>query len=105
MEKKNSPYDSFTPLGQVLSSIIDQCRSENAGGLSQLARIWRKTFGAPIADNAKPYAIKGSLLLVHVSSSVWMHQLQFLKNELLDRLNHALVEGRITDIKFKIGPV
>ena len=105
MEKKRSPNDAFTPLGQVLTSILEQCRSKNGGGISYIARVWQKTVGAPIADNAKPYAMKGSLLLVHVSSSVWMHQLQFLKNELLDRLNRELKEGRVADIKFKIGPI
>jgi predicted nucleic acid-binding Zn ribbon protein len=105
MEKKRSPNNSFTPLGQVLSSILDRYRSKSSGGISHLAHIWQKTVGPPIADNAKPYAIKGSLLLVYVSSSVWMHQLQFLKSELLDNLNRKLGDGRIEDIKFKIGPV
>ncbi len=105
MEKKRSPNQSFTPLGQVLASIIDQCRSNNLGGISHIVHVWQKTVGAPIADNALPYAMKGSLLLVHVSSSAWMHQLQFLKAELLERLNNELEAGRVTDVKFKIGPV
>jgi predicted nucleic acid-binding Zn ribbon protein len=61
--------------------------------------------GPPIADNAQPFAVKGSLLLVHVSSSVWMHQLRFLKTELLEKLNQGLGNQRIADIKFKIGPL
>jgi predicted nucleic acid-binding Zn ribbon protein len=89
----------------VLASVVEQFRTKNGGGISHLAQVWQKTFGAPIADNAKPYAVKGSLLLVHVSSSVWIHQLRFLKSDLLDRLNQELKEGQIADIKFKIGPV
>jgi len=42
---------------------------------------------------------------VHVSSSAWLHQLQFLKAELLNKLNDNLKNERIEDIKFKIGPV
>lgn len=105
MGNKRSPNNAFTPLGQVLASIMDQCRSRNAGGIAHLAYVWQKTVGTPISENAKPYAMKGSLLLVHVSSSVWMHQLQFLKDELIDQLNRELEQGRIIDIKFKIGPV
>lgn len=105
MEKKSSGNKAFTPLGQVLASILAQCRSKNGGGIPHLVQVWQQSVGSPICDNATPYAVKGSLLLVHVSSSVWMHQLQFLKGELLDRLNHALEVGQITDIKFKIGPV
>jgi predicted nucleic acid-binding Zn ribbon protein len=89
----------------VLDTILDQCRSDSGGGILHLVRVWEKTVGPPIADNAKPFAVKGSLLLVHVSSSAWLHQLQFLKAELLDKLNQGLKNERIEEIKFKIGPI
>jgi predicted nucleic acid-binding Zn ribbon protein len=38
-----------------------------------------------------------------VSSSAWLHQLRFLKADLLEKLNHSLTNERIEDIKFKIG--
>ena len=34
-----------------------------------------------------------------------MHQLRFLKNELMDKLNSGLDNQRIEEIKFKIGPL
>jgi predicted nucleic acid-binding Zn ribbon protein len=105
MQKKRPPNKTFTPIGQVLTSIIDQCRSNSGGGVQHLRQVWKKAVGSPIADNAMPFAVKGKLLLVHVSSSVWMHQLRFLKTDLLDRLNQASGHHRIEDIKFKIGPL
>jgi len=103
MEKKRQPNSTFTPIGQVLDSILDQCRSESGGGILHLVHVWEKAVGPPISDNTKPFAVKGSLLLVHVSSSAWLHQLRFLKAELLEKLNHSLKNERIEDIKFKIG--
>jgi predicted nucleic acid-binding Zn ribbon protein len=105
MQKKRPPNKTFTPIGHVLESILEQCRSESSGGIQHLIHVWEKTVGPPIADNAQPFAVKGSLLLVHVSSSVWMHQLRFLKTELLEKLNQGLGNQRIADIKFKIGPL
>ena len=105
MEKKQPPNEPLTPIGRVLETILDQCRSDNAGGIAHLAHVWQKTMGPPIADNAVPHAVKGSLLLVHVSSSAWLHQLRFLKTELMDKLNRNLVHTRIADIKFKVGPL
>ena len=105
MKKKRLPNKTFTPIGRVLESILDQCRSKSSGGILHLAHVWQNVVGPPISDNTKPFAVKGSLLLVHVSSSTWLHQLQFLKVELLEKLNHGLRNGRIEDIKFKIGPV
>ena len=105
MEKKRLPNNTFTPIGRVLESILDRCRSDSRGGILHLVHVWQKAVGLPISDNAKPFAVKGSLLLVHVSSSAWLHQLQFLKAELLDKLNQGLKNERIEDIKFKIGPM
>jgi predicted nucleic acid-binding Zn ribbon protein len=105
MEKKRLPNKTFTPIGRVLESILDQCRSNSAGGILHLRHVWENAVGTPISDNAKPFAVKGSLLLVHVSSSAWLHQLQFLKTELLDKLNLRLKNQRVEDIKFKIGPL
>ncbi|MBC2710385.1 MAG: DUF721 domain-containing protein [Desulfosarcina sp.] len=105
MVKKRLPNNVFTPIGQVLESILDQCRSDSGGGILHLVHVWETAVGPPISDNARPFAVKGSLLLVHVSSSAWLHQLRFLKTELLEKLNHGLKNERIEDIKFKIGPM
>lgn len=105
MPTNRPPNDAFTPIGPILAGILDRCRSASGGGIHHLVRVWAQALGPPIADNTKPFAVKGSLLLVHVSSSAWMHQLQFLKADLLDKLNEALGESTITDIKFKIGPI
>lgn len=105
MHKKDPPNQPLTPIGQVLDTIIDQCRSDNRGGIAYLIRMWEKTIGPPISENARPFAVKGDLLLVHVSSSAWLHQLRFLKDELLAKFNDGLESQRIGEIKFKIGPL
>jgi predicted nucleic acid-binding Zn ribbon protein len=61
--------------------------------------------GEVIAQNAKPAAFKGQILLVHVTSSSWIHQLQFLKKEMIERLNNSMGKPLIEDLKFKIGPL
>lgn len=105
MDKKDSPKRRFTPIGQVLETIIDQCRSDSGGGILHVGQVWKTTVGPPISDHAKPFAVKGPLLLVHVSSSAWLHQLRFLKAELLQKLNQGLKNDPISDIRFKIGPL
>ena len=104
-KKKRPTNESFTPLGEVLDGIIQRCRSDGQGGITHLIQVWDRAIGPPIADNAKPFAVKGSLLLVHVSSSAWLHQLRFLKKELLGKLNSCLGNQHIEEIKFKIGPL
>lgn len=105
MRKKRSPNTTFTPIGRVLESLLDQWRCDHGGGIRHLSQVWENVVGAPIADNAKPFAVSGAILLVHVSSSAWLHQLHFLKTELLEKLNGGLTDRQIEDIKFKVGPL
>ena len=105
MDKPRRSSSTFTPLGQVLNDVIERYRSENNGGILHVVQVWDKTIGPPIAENARPFAINGNLLLVHVSSSVWLHQLRFLKTELLDTLNRGLKHRPLSGITFKVGPL
>ncbi len=92
-------------IGSVLNDVLKTLRPEADGGLVQVWRLWDDVVGKAIAENARPAAFKGKLLLVHVSSSPWVHQLQFLKREIIQKLNAALGQDLIEDIKFKIGTV
>jgi predicted nucleic acid-binding Zn ribbon protein len=92
-------------IGSILNDVLKTMRPEADGGLLQVWQLWDDVVGKAIAENARPAAFKGKLLLVHVSSSPWVHQLQFLKKEIIQKLNAALGQDLIEDIKFKIGPV
>jgi predicted nucleic acid-binding Zn ribbon protein len=92
-------------IGSILSDLLTTLRPEANGGLVRVWQLWDEVVGRAIAENARPAAFKGKLLLVHVASSPWIHQLQFLKGEIIQKLNAELGQDLIEDIKFKIGPV
>ena len=104
MKKQDKPSD-FVPIGHVIDSVLKNIRSEADYGLTKVWRLWDGVVGETIASNARPAAFKGQLLIVHVISSTWVHQLQFLKNDLITQLNDALGQSLVKDIKFKIGPL
>ena len=80
-------------------------RKKHKANFVQIGGIIDDIVGDVIAQNAKPAAFKGKVLLVHASSSTWIHQLQFLKQDMISKLNGALGKALIEDLKFKIGPI
>lgn len=92
-------------IGSILSGLIDRQRSGQAGDFDRVYGSWEKIVGGAVAANTRPEAISGGILLVYVSSSVWIHQLQFLRTEIIENINRFLKSKRIEDIKFKIGPI
>jgi predicted nucleic acid-binding Zn ribbon protein len=91
------------PIGTVLETVLRSCQTKTDGSLAKVWDLWADSVGTAIAQNAKPAAFKQDILLVHVSSSVWLHHLQFLKQDLITKLNSAMDDAVIKDIKFKIG--
>jgi predicted nucleic acid-binding Zn ribbon protein len=75
------------------------------GRFNQITEVWATVTGETITDNTKPHAIKGKLLYVNVTSSVWIQQLQYIKKDLIVRLNAVLGKEEIDNIKFKIGRI
>ncbi len=91
-------------IGEILNQVVNSVRSESDSQLTKVWEIWSEAVGQTIAANAQPAAFKGDLLLVNVTSSPWLHQLQFLKKEIINKLNQNLGKNLINDIRFKIGP-
>ncbi|MBW1698719.1 MAG: DUF721 domain-containing protein [Deltaproteobacteria bacterium] len=93
----------FVPLASVLPNVLQSIRRGGDIQLLEVWELWDRVVGKAIAENARPAAFKGKLLLVEVGSSTWIHELQFLKADIIRKLNDALGKPLIEDIRFKIG--
>ena len=95
----------FVHIGSVLDTVLKTYRRDTNTSLIRACQIWNSVVGDVIAQNARPAAVKGRILLVHVASSTWFHQLQFLKADIIEKLNQAFNRQQFEDLKFKIGPL
>ncbi len=93
------------PVGEILQDALKASKININLETCKLWDLWDNVVGPAIARNAQPETIKGSLLIVHVSGAPWMHHLQFMKEELIEKLNKVLGEKAVSDIRFKIGPL
>ena len=101
--KKNK--SKFVHIDSIINDVLKTYRREPNGELLRVWHVWDSIVGDIISKNTKPAAFKGRILLVYVSSSTWVHQLQFLKKEIIVKLNEGLGKALVDDLKFKIGPV
>lgn len=64
---------------------------------------WQQAVGASIASHTRPLRIYGGQLTVVVANAAWMQQLNFMKEELLQKLNKTLGHEQVKSIIFKSG--
>ena len=67
--------------------------------------VWEDAVGSRIATHAQPAAFRDGTLTLHVDSAPWLQQLNFLKKELIAKVNAALGEETVKEIYLKGGKV
>lgn len=102
---KDQKDTGVTPLKGILTTVLRQCRHDLQQDPDRLKQIWNRAAGAVIASNAQPAAFKQRLLIVHVSSSVWLQELYYQKAALIERVNLEAGQIILDDIRFKVGPL
>lgn len=72
--------------GSVLSSLFRELGLEDRIRLAALQKQWSTVFSEPLTLHAAPVDLKAGTLTIHVDSPTWLHQLQFMKNDIIARL-------------------
>ncbi|MBW1866223.1 MAG: DUF721 domain-containing protein [Deltaproteobacteria bacterium] len=103
--QKKTKHGSPVAIGHILPRILQSCRGRSDQALIQVWDLWDAAVGAAIAADAQPEAFKGKILIVKVSSSTWVHHLQFFKKDIIVKINDALGQELVEEIKFKIGTI
>lgn len=67
--------------------------------------VWDDAVGSRIAAHAQPAAFRDGVLTLHVDSAPWLQQLNFLKKELIVKVNDALQEELVKELQLKGGKV
>jgi predicted nucleic acid-binding Zn ribbon protein len=105
MNEKRKSLKNFKHISEILTHTLQNCRRETNETLAVLGGCWSEMVGETLGAHSCPAAMKGKQLLVHVSSSVWLHEMRFLKAEMIDEANRLLGHPLVQDIKFKVGKV
>ncbi len=95
--------DKIVKVSTLLQKVIYQKKWQKRIEIHNVFHLWNDIVGGEIASHAQPDVIHGDILWVEVTDSVWMQQLQFMKHELIGRINKQLSPAEIKDIRFRQG--
>lgn len=98
-ERKRPPGRVADALRQVVQRIDPERRL----AVYRLWTFWDEEVGPAVAARAEPAAFRDGVLSVRVAGAAWMQELQFMKEDLRQRLNQRLGGEPIRDIYFVSG--
>jgi hypothetical protein len=98
------------PLGDVFAELIDRHGLNRARWLQVIGSLWRSVVGETIwAHTAIMTLTTDGVLIVGVPSSVWSQEILYYKPQILAKLQEALPEAHIRDLRTRVrnapGPV
>jgi hypothetical protein len=101
--------EKHDPAIERLTDVLEKSlkRIDPSGRLAEYSvwPVWNDIVGDIIARNAQPEKIRQGTLFVKVSSHVWMQQLQYMKDQIADKLNQKLGGEVVKNIFFYVGEI
>ncbi|MEA2442220.1 MAG: hypothetical protein QOH76_3644 [Thermoleophilaceae bacterium] len=95
--RRRAPRSLAFALAQVSAGL------EPATLLARVQGCWVETVGDVVSAEAEPLSEREGVVTVACRSSVWAEELKMLGPELREKLNAALGEAAVAELRFKTG--
>ena len=92
-------------VSDLLSSLLRGTPAELRLKEGRIWLVWEDAVGSRIASHAQPAAFRNGVLTLHVDSAPWLQQLNFLKKDLIGKVNAELEEELVTELHLKGGKI
>lgn len=98
MTPKSDGDRRLVHIGDVLGPALDRLGPKTLWTEARLRKVWPGVVGPDIAVHARPGRLRGTTLVVHVSSDTWATEFRYLADVVRDKLNARLGEGTVSEI-------
>jgi hypothetical protein len=101
--RRRNHQTRLQPIGEILYAAFK--RRGMAAKLEENAvlKFWPTAVGKQIAAQTQPDILRSGTLFVKTTSSVWVQQLHFMKEEIRQKLNDLAGKSVIKEIRFTVG--
>ncbi|MBV5316849.1 MAG: DUF721 domain-containing protein [Desulfobulbaceae bacterium] len=103
-KRVNSRNPDLPSLGDTMSAVYSSKNWKQQWRLFRLSQDWPAIVGTEIGRLTSPAFFRQDALWIFVQDSAWMQHMQFIKLDLLKRLNKVLEEQPVTDIRWLLPP-
>ncbi len=94
---RRAPRSISLSIGELTAALAP------ATPLARVQEVWSAAAGPTIAAAAQPVAERDGVLTVACEAAVWAQELELIAGELLPRLNAALGEEAISELRCRTG--
>jgi predicted nucleic acid-binding Zn ribbon protein len=87
-------------IAAILPEVLRGLRLEDAAAGWRAVAEWPSLAGERIAKRTRAVAFRDGVMTIEVEGSAWMHELGFLKRELVRRANQRVGANVVREVRF-----
>jgi len=92
-------------MGEVLGEFLRRTGINRKIQEQKILNSWEEAVGEGVAERTQPIRVKNRVLQVKVANSVWMQELQFMKELIMQKLHRQTGNDILQDLRFFIGEI
>jgi|PlaIllAssembly_1097288.scaffolds.fasta_scaffold3254750_1 predicted nucleic acid-binding Zn ribbon protein len=97
--------ETLIPLKDIISGLLKDTELPFNPADARIWSVWEEAVGSGIASHARPSWIKNGCLRVNVSDSIWLQELEYFKETIIEKLNMKMGRTAVQRIDFRFGPL
>ncbi len=101
--RRTRRYRETVSVANAVNAVLHRYELADGDSLRQLIAAWPDLVGVANAKSTWPGAIEDGVLLIQVANSALMHELSFLREPILNKVNQHLGTGEIVQIRLQLG--
>ena len=92
-------------MREVLEGFLKRTGMNRRIQEQKILNCWEQAVGEGVAEKTQPVSVKNRVLRVKVVNSVWMQELQFMKELIMEKLRQQAGNNVLRDVRFFIGEI
>jgi predicted nucleic acid-binding Zn ribbon protein len=95
--------ETLISLKEIISGLLQETDLPFNPADARIWTVWEEAVGKAIASHARPSWIKDGCLRVIVSDSIWLQELEYFKETMIEKLNERLNRDAVKTIDLRYG--
>jgi len=91
------------PLSQLVPEVMTHLQRDIKEKREVLKNGWREVIGEDLSTWSRPVWVSEGELLVEVDSTTVMDVLRYKADQIMEKVNEIMEDGRITSVRFRLG--
>lgn len=93
----------FQQIGGTIQDLLASLDTGSHFELVRLIRLWPELVGETIARRTEVTSLKFHTAVVKVSTAMWIQELNLMRPQILSRVNAAMRNDAVRDLRFVLG--